>query len=389
MGLTFGDMKEMFRLGLSGEISVKGDPTEKLDGQNLFVTFKDGKLYSARNKGDIKSGGMDYKSIKTKFSGRGEIEKAFTYAFRDLEKAIQSLSPKQQEKIFKGGKNWMNLEVMYPGSANVINYDGAYIVFHGSSLYNDEGIKVKDYPEYARILAGMIEQVNANTQKTFSIAKPKKLTIGRVQDFEERLGYYLNKITNLQNKMRCTDQDTLGMWHQRWWEKYINKNVKELGGKIDKTTLEGLVKRWAFYDKSFALNIKNIPDQNVLEWAKNLDKTEVSLQMKKNIEPFESLVLQFGAEILQNVSDVMSLNPEKTSEKIKKDVEDAIKTLSSSKDINDLKVLDTQLKRINAAGGIEKVAPLEGIVFNFNGKTYKLTGAFAPINQILGYFKFK
>jgi len=389
MGLTFGDMKEMFRLGLSGEISVKGDPTEKLDGQNLFVTFKDGKLYSARNKGDIKSGGMDYKSIKTKFSGRGEIEKAFTYAFRDLEKAIQSLSPKQQEKIFKGGKNWMNLEVMYPGSANVINYDGAYIVFHGSSSYNDEGIKVKDYPEYARILAGMIEQVNANTQKTFSIAKPKKLTIGRVQDFEERLGYYLNKITNLQNKMRCTDQDTLGMWHQRWWEKYINKNVKELGGKIDKTTLEGLVKRWAFYDKSFALNIKNIPDQNVLEWAKNLDKTEVSLQMKKNIEPFESLVLQFGAEILQNVSDVMSLNPEKTSEKIKKDVEDAIKTLSSSKDINDLKVLDTQLKRINAAGGIEKVAPLEGIVFNFNGKTYKLTGAFAPINQILGYFKFK
>ena len=389
MGLTFGDMKEMFRLGLSGEISVKGDPTEKLDGQNLFVTFKDGKLYSARNKGDIKSGGMDYKSIKTKFSGRGEIEKAFTYAFRDLEKAIQDLTPKQQDKIFKGGKNWMNLEVMYPGSANVINYDGAYIVFHGSSSYNDEGIKVKDYPEYARILAGMIEQVNANTQKTFSIAKPKKLTIGRVQDFEERLGYYLNKITNLQNKMKCTDQDTLGMWHQRWWEKYIKKNVKELGGKIDETTLEGLVKRWAFYDKSFALNTKNIPDQNVLEWAKNLDKTEVSSQMKKNIEPFESLVLQFGAEILQNVSDVMSLNPEKTSEKIKKEVEDAIKKLSTSKDVNDLKVLNTQLKRINAAGGLEKVAPLEGIVFNFNGKTYKLTGAFAPINQLLGYFKFK
>jgi hypothetical protein len=85
----------------------------------------------------------------------------------------------------------------------------------------------------------------------------------------------------------------------------------------------------------------------------------------------------------------MSLNPEKTSEKIKKEVEDAIKKLSQSKDVNDLKVLNTQLKRINAAGGIEKVAPLEGIVFNFNGKTYKLTGAFAPINQLLGYFKFK
>lgn len=389
MGLTFGDMKEMFRLGLSGDISVQGNPTEKLDGQNLFVTYNNGKLYAARNKGDIKSGGMDYKSIQTKFAGRGEIEKAFTFAFRDLERAVSKLTPNQQSKIFKDGKNWMNLEVMYPGSANVINYDGAYIVFHGSALYNDQGEKVRDYPEYARMLAGMIEQVNANTQKTFSIAKPKKLTIGKVKDFEQRLNYYLNKITRLQNKMGCTDQDTLGVWHQRWWEKYITKKVKELGGKIDQTTLEGLVKRWAFYDKSFSLNTKNIPDGNVLDWAKNLDKMEVSLQMKKNIEPFESLVLEFGAEVLQNVSDVMSLNPDKTSEKIKKDVEDAIKKLSKSKDVNDLKVLDTQLKRINAAGGIEKVAPLEGIVFNFNGKTYKLTGAFAPINQLLGYFKFK
>jgi hypothetical protein len=47
------------------------------------------------------------------------------------------------------------------------------------------------------------------------------------------------------------------------------------------------------------------------------------------------------------------------------------------------------LKRIDAAGGMDSIVPLEGIVFTFNGKTYKLTGAFAPINQLLGYFKFK
>jgi len=389
MGLTFGDLKEMFRLGLSGDISVEGSPTEKLDGQNLFVTFRDGNLYAARNKGDIKSGGMDYKSIQTKFAGRGEIEKAFTYAFSDLETAIQALTPKQQGMIFKDGKAWMNLEVMYPGSANVINYDGAYIVFHGVSLYNDSGEKEKDYPTYATILAGMIKQVNANTQRTFSITKPKTLTIGMSQNFSGRLNYYLNKITSLQNKMRCTDKDTLGMWHQRWWEKYITKNVKDIGGTIDDSELQGLVKRWAFYDKSFALNPKNIKDSKVLDWAKNLDKTKVSTQVKNNMKPFESLVLRFGAEVLQNVSDVMALNPEKTSERIKQDVESAIKTLSNSTNVEDLKVLDTQLRRIKAAGGINKIAPLEGIVFNFNGKTYKLTGAFAPINQLLGYFKFK
>ena len=388
MGLTFGDMKEMFRLGLSGEITTTGDPSEKLDGQNLFITFKKGKLYAARNKGDIKSGGMDYKSIQTKFAGRGEIERAFTYAFTDLEQAIQNLTEKQQEKIFKNGTAWMNLEIMYPESANVINYDGAYIVFHGSSLYNKEGIKIEDYPEYAKIIAGMIKQVNADTQKTFSIAKPKKLTIGQSKNFKEKLKYFVNSLTTLQNKMNCTDTDTLGLWHQRWWEKYIETNVKRLGVEIEEKTIEGLVKRWAFYDKSFSLNSKNIPNRELLNWSKEVDKTKLQDQQKKNVQPFEMLVLKFGAEVLKNVSDVMALNPEKTTQKIRTDVETAIETLSSSTNVDDLKVLNTQLKRIKAAGGIESIVPLEGIVFNFNGKTYKLTGVFAPINQLLGYFKF-
>jgi hypothetical protein len=388
-GLTFGDMKEMFRLGLSGEITVKGSPTEKLDGQNLFASFRGGKLYAARNKSDIKNGGMDYESIKTKFSGRGTIEEAFTFAFSDLEKAIQSLTTKQQEKIFQGGKAWMNLEVMYPKSQNIINYDGAFIVFHGVSLYNDNGEKVKDYPEYARTLAGMIKRVNANSQKTFKITKPKPIVVNKSKKFNERLNYFIGKLTTLQNKMKCSDTDTIGVWHQRWWETYIKKNTKESGLTIDKSIMEGLVKRWAFNDKSFSLNSTNIPDSNLLSWAKNTDKMKVGEQMQKNVLPFELLVLEFGSEVLKNVQSVMAINPDKTTKQLRADVNRAIQTLSSSTRLEDISVLKKQLKRIEGAGGINAIVPLEGIVFSFNGKTYKLTGAFAPINQLLNYFKFK
>jgi hypothetical protein len=388
MGLTFGDLKEMFKLGLSGEISISGNPTEKLDGQNLFVTFRNGKLYAARNKGDIKNGGMDYKSIKTKFAGRGDIEEAFTYAFEDLESAVKRLTEKQQGMVFKDGNAWMNLEIMYPKSANVINYDGAYLVFHGVSLYNKDGEKVKDYNDYAKVLAGMIKQVNQDTQKTFSIAKPKVLNIAKTKNYKERLKYFTSKITELQKQMNCKDSDTLGMWHQRWWEKYINKNAERLGVTVEKSVMESLVKRWAFYDKSFSLNSKNIENPELLSWAKQIDSTTLKDQLKKNIKPFETLVLRFGAEVMKNVSEVMALNPEKTTEKIRNDVKIAIDKLSKSNDIKDLDVLKTQLSRIKAAGGMKSIAPLEGIVFNFKGKTYKLTGAFAPINQLLGYFKF-
>jgi hypothetical protein len=48
--------------------------------------------------------------------------------------------------------------------------------------------------------------------------------------------------------------------------------------------------------------------------------------------------------------------------------------------------LKTELERLNQLGGIEKIVANEGLVFVYNGKTYKLTGTFAPLNQILGIF---
>ena len=75
---------------------------------------------------------MDIKGVASKFAGRGDIRDAFVFAMKDLGKSIGSLSNKQKEKVFGNGKRWMNLEVMYPASANVVDYDKAQIVFHGT-----------------------------------------------------------------------------------------------------------------------------------------------------------------------------------------------------------------------------------------------------------------
>ena len=39
-------------------------------------------------------------------------------------------------------------------------------------------------------------------------------------------------------------------------------------------------------------------------------------------------------------------------------------------------------------GGIESIIPTEGIVFVYKGKTMKLTGTFAAINQLMGIIKY-
>jgi hypothetical protein len=189
--------------------------------------------------------------------------------------------------------------------------------------------------------------------------------------------------------MGCSDSDTVGVWHQRWWEKYIKKNATESNLIVDNPIMDGLVKRWAFGDKSFGLNSKNIPDKGLLTWAKNIDKLEVKQQMVKNIKPFEELILEFGAEVLKNAKNFMALNPTETTNRIKSSLQTAIQKLKQSTDIRDLDVLKKQLKRLDGAGGVDAIVPLEGVVFTYNGKTYKLTGTFAPINQLMSYLSKK
>ena len=80
-GLTFGDFKNIIDLALQGNLDLEQSATEKTDGQNLFISWN-GKMLAARNTGDLKRGGMDYKAVAAKFKGRGNIEKAFTFAMK-------------------------------------------------------------------------------------------------------------------------------------------------------------------------------------------------------------------------------------------------------------------------------------------------------------------
>jgi hypothetical protein len=47
-----------------------------------------------------------------------------------------------------------------------------------------------------------------------------------------------------------------------------------------------------------------------------------------------------------------------------------------------------ELERLERIGGIESIIPTEGVVFRYKGKTMKLTGTFAAINQLMGIIKY-
>ena len=106
------------------------------------------------------------------------------------------------------------------------------------------------------------------------------------------------------------------------------------------------------------------------------------------MKPFEVLFFDVGAEILKNISGYLAASPKKAVQKIRKDVINAIKTVKSGGDVKKIQTLKLQLDKLNKIGGLSAIVPSEGIVFKYKGKTYKFTGAFAPVNQILGLLNF-
>ena len=381
MDLTFGDLKNIITNALNGDLGVT---REKTDGQALAISWKNGRLIAARNKGHLANAGanaMGIDGVASKFAGRGGLTNAYNYAMKDLTAAISSLSQKQREKIFGEGSKFMNIEVIWPTSVNVIPYGQALLVFHNCIEYDITGNAIGKADGAESILAGMIKQINANIQSKYTLQGPPITSIPKNEDLSSKKGAYLSKLSKLQNEFGCTDSDTMAVYHQHWWENFIDKKSP---AKVDKITKDALIRRWAFGDKSFRLN--TISNPKIQEWAMDNDKVNVIKQQKDNIRPFEEIFLGVGADVLQFVSSVLTVHPDKAIRAMKdkfKSVAQQVRTAGNPAQIQKLK---SELVRLNALGGIDKIVASEGLVFFYNGKTYKLTGSFAPLNQILGIF---
>ena len=391
--LKFSDLKQIIINGLGGELNREDNVTEKLDGQNLMISWVNGKLVTARNKGQLKNYGataMDTAGVASKFAGRGDIKNAFVFAMKDLSKAVGKLTDAQKEKVFGNGKRWMNLEVIYPASANVIDYDKSEIIFHGTLEYNESGKAIGQPKDSARMLAGMIKQVNQNIQKHFKIGKPLFLNVPKTQNFGTKKKTYLARLDKLKRQYSLKDNDTLSLYHQKFWIEFIFNAAKQYRYKIPNKILVNLTKRWAFLDKSYSVQQmrKDIDNEKFLDWALSFDKTDHKKYIKDNMKPFEVLFFDVGAEILKNISGYLVASPDKAVQKIRKDVISAIKTIKAGGDIKKIETLKLQLSKLEKIGGLSSIVPTEGIVFKYKGKTYKFTGAFAPVNQILGLLNF-
>lgn len=395
--LSFQDVENMINAALSGKLSLA---QEKLDGQNLMVSYKNGRVVAARNKTQIKNFGENSLSIeqmKKQFSNRGAIQVAFVEAMRDFEAAISNLSPQEKEEIFGNGRGFISLEILYPDTTNVIPYGAAQLRLHHLKTYDENGNVVSEDQAPIEKLQTAIEQQKSQNQKTYQIRKTDPATIKPDKDYVGKIEEFTRELKGIMSKFNLTKSDKIATYFYRWWKDYITQNAKNYKYSIPKEVKKLLIRRWAFTDKSTSIRniLQQIDNEDFSMWVKEMESGELKTQKKIAGRPIEMLFLKLGARVLKNIDNLASANPDQSVRQIKTNLKTAIQAIrdaAATPDYEDagpaMEFLKRELRRLKELGGYKAIVPTEGLVFTYNGKLYKLTGAFAPINQILGYLRF-
>ena len=390
VNLSFDDLGEMINRGLSGGLDAEAPVTEKLDGQNIQFSFKDGKVVFARNAGHIKNKGataLDVDGLKNKFAGRGDIEAGFGNAADDISAAIASLDEKQRSSMFNNGSKWVNLEIINPKTQNVIPYDKNVLVFHNTVQYDDAGNITDLGQTEGGELARAIQKVGADKQRTYGIQGPQNIAFSSQQDnaYKARHNSYIKELDKIRKSSGLSNTSKLGDYFTNAWSDKIDMDLQRAGVKLPPAIKSSLIKRWSMYDKSFGAKQFKKEYPQLSSWFDETEKASASIN-KDIRKPIEMLFLKVGADSLARMTNFMSANNPAVGEALKKEVLNVIERLKEDPTkASDL--LTRELERLENIG-MDKITPSEGVVFIYGGKPYKFTGAFAPINQLMGVFKY-
>lgn len=368
---TRDDLIELVSNLFDGKIE---DITEKIDGTNIQATMNlVGEVVFIRNKTDLNSerGGMSISDMAEKWASKPQVAQTFVTAGETITKVF--------EKI---GKEWfnpnpttrriVNCECVIAGKTNIIPYASDQVDFHDIWIY-EKGIAGWVKKEVTK--DGLKDIENAcdsigNAQLT------PKILIQVTKDSERLKNQYIKDINKLFGKNLSIRE-----WkYDRYFELIKSEYPWLLGGRHD-----DVYARWFDGNKQLNLReLKKIYKDNLDEFVE-LDKKGYKDIVGKVIEPLDILFLKLSNDIIRLCKGLLNDGSKESSIlQLKKDMEDIKKAVENEGSEEMKSKLTRQLNRLMQLGGDDSINHAEGIVFNYKGRTMKMTGSFAGLNQIIG-----
>lgn len=376
--LTLSELKGILVSVTNGSISG----TEKTDGQNLYVSYdvENNEPRAARNKTMLRNGGVNAHQLAEKFAGRGLVEQTFNEAFTAFSEAVSCLTEDEKKSVFGPNANvFYNVEIQDPRNKNVILYDNPTLNFHQLGHFiinhNDNSITTNSVDKFFGKLQEHMPKMSQRLK-----CGSHRITINPTKTLPIMESFQRDELfTPIEKEFLLAglgDGNTIGeLAEAKVRRMIIDNNI------TNPAAVEAMVQRFVYGIKNGESSLtrmkKNLNNpEGLSEFVKHADKVFLS----EAVSGIEQSIHNFAVEALRGFESSFIADRDNEVARLKASVQAALDEVSRTPELQES--LAKHLAKLGSAEGIN--SPTEGFVFCVEGRIYKLTGHFAPMNQILG-----
>jgi len=387
-GMTANKVKKILSLASTGELVG----TEKTDGYNIYLGFRDGEARYARNKGDMKAGGRKMSDLMARiFAGGDAVKNVYIDAFTSFSEFVNRLPEDRKAGIFgENGEIFYNTEIQGPGADQVVNYDNQTLSIHhgGHKAYDPatDSVNVVDVEANSKMLDQALDSALQDASgQSFAISRTAALQLKRLDDDSavriavaqmDKAGFTGNMTIDeyLESKIKPIVQNNFSYFAPEIIQLMIDR-------MLDRKNEDGSTIKLTQIYKGFPANQK--------EAIRVAVKEQAPMWIKQAIFPIEDAIHDFAVEMLSGLESAYILDNHKQVADLKAQVEEAIKNIQAYDGTGAAEAKDVLLTQMSKIKHLDKIdTVVEGFVFIYDDTMYKFTGNFAPVNQILGLFKY-
>lgn len=371
---TAKDLKQLISDLFSGKVT---DITEKIDGTNIQATVNtSGEVVFIRNNGDLNNpnGGMTIEEMADKWADKPSVANTFITAGKTIQKVFANIdnkffNPSETRKLVA------NCECIIAGVTNIIPYSNAQVDFHDIYIYN----KVNN----GWVLDEVTKKGLDIIEKACEDVDEAKLTPNVIIEITDKSNAMIEKYCNMIDDLFGKDDDmSIDAWKFARFNELVKEKAPWILNKTEGTKI--LFNRWFNADKSTNLRlVKQVYADNSDELIE-MDKTGYKDMVAEVIEPLDEIFMKLGNDIIRMCKGLINgSNNDKVVAKLQDDMRKVVKDVKANGSRTAQTKLVRQLKRIESLGGDQSINSAEGIVFRYKDKLMKLTGSFAPLNQVI------
>lgn len=391
---TFGDYKQLVNDLFSTRLE---HITEKLDGMNIFATVTpNGEPRFARNAGQIKGddAGMGIEDMEERWGGEGKdtsILDAYKNAFYLFSDAVSSLRDPAGFFNGDGYKLYANCEVIDKTHPNAVPYAKTLLSVHNLVAFSTDGtgqrigIPEDVMQQKMSVLKQLLPTVNSRyggTQVT------PEVVIQIREDNNDTMEHFISLVDHIEEYAGVGDDTSLIDYRKEMILKYIPDHG--FGILLDNPFTDYFINRWVYGQKQPTIvQLRKQMLTSGLEGADQIYAAAVQFEkevlpeaMKEIMEPVENFFYSLGNEVISRCQGLANEgNEDETVQVLVKQLENTKELIRQSADPELAKEMTYWLYRLSTLDN--KYNPTEGIVFNYRGRTMKLTGSFAALNRAI------